>query len=390
MRTLLVKFAGLALYIHELQSSTLVLTHARPNKEPRVHKVYREDFEDAADELEAEALGELEPGIEASVEGLSLRLIKNDGVLNIAYEGKDGEVVEWKFQGLTSMMASASTQTVSEAQSKLSTSTIRTVATDPTPQRMIWPSQSELSGISTIETRPIETPFKGEEEAPARAATGAGENELKRKATQDMERAFPHKRAKSSHNSPPWPNHLYMTCFRTQPISKSDIGTLHIDLVEGTAWFEGWHGKEDTRVFERKQINLRCHSTDCSAPGWQTWGSDTDTSPGPNPALTAKEWIKVREAGMINNIPRSRPTWTSTHILPSKIVDALVHCVDRASRHQAVHDPDVDHELEEQWDRFASLEATGRLTTNDMDKWRFTTEESGKRKALKRTFRTVE
>ncbi|CAN9310290.1 unnamed protein product [Alternaria alternata] len=386
MRTLLVKFAGLALYIHELQSSTLVLTHARPNKEPRVHKVYGEDFEDAADELEAEALGELEPGIEASVEGLSLRLIKNDGVLNIAYEGKDGEVVEWKFQGLT-----------------------------------------KLSGISTIETRPIETPFKGEEEAPARAATGAGENELKRKATQDMERAFPHKRAKSSHNSPPWPNHLYMTCFRTQPISKSDIGTLHIDLVEGTAWFEGWHGKEDTRVFERKQINLRCHSTsvhycshnlnlrtdksthylkivrlntknewtsvftaDCSAPGWQTWGSDTDTSPGPNPALTAKEWIKVREAGMINNIPRSRPTWTSTHILPSKIVDALVHCVDRASRRQAVHDPDVDHELEEQWDRFASLEATGRLTTNDMDKWRFTTEESGKRKALKRTFRTVE
>jgi hypothetical protein len=270
MRTLLVKFAGLVLYIHELQSSTLVLTHARPNKDPRVHKVYGEDFEDAADELGAEALGKLEPGIEASVEGLSLRLIKNDGVLNIAYEGKDGEIVEWKFQGLTSMMASASTQTVSEAQSKLSTSTIHAVTTDHTPQRMIWPSQSELSGISTIETRPIETPIKDGEEVPARAAAGAGKNELKRKATQDMERDFPHKRAKSSHDSPPWPNHLYMTCFRTQPISKSDIGTLHIDLVEGTAWFEGWHGKEDTRVFERKQINLRRHSSkSCHVRLWR-------------------------------------------------------------------------------------------------------------------------
>ncbi|KAB2107230.1 hypothetical protein AG0111_0g4643 [Alternaria gaisen] len=427
MRTLLVKFAGLALYIHELQSSTLVLTHARPNKDPRVHKVYGEDFEDAADELEAEALGKLEPGIEASVEGLSLRLIKNDGVLNIAYEGKDGEIVEWKFQGLTSMMASASTQTVSEAQSKLSTSTIHTVTTDPTPQRMIWPSHSELSGISTIETRPTETRIKDEEEVPARAAARAGENELKRKATQDMERAFPHKRAKSSHDSPSWPNHLYMTCLRTQPISKSGIGTLHIDLVEGTAWYEGWHGKENTRVFERKQIDLRCHSTtvcyyihdankwrdetthylimgrfntknewtvvfkaDCSAPGWQTWGSDIDTSPGPNPTLTAEESTKVVGGRMINNIPQSRPTWTSTHILPSKFVDALVHCVDRASQRQAVHDPEVDHKLQEHLNQFRFLEATGSLTTSDMDEWRLMVEEVKKRKALKKAFKIVE
>ena len=78
------------------------------------------------------------------------------------------------------------------------------------------------------------------------------------------------RRRPMAHPSPPWPNHLYMTCFRTQPISKSDIGTLHIDLVEGTAWFEGWHGKEDTRVFERKQINIRCHSSkSCHVRLWR-------------------------------------------------------------------------------------------------------------------------
>ena len=97
MRILLVKFAGLALYIHELQSGTLILTHERPNKDPRVHKVYDEDFEDSSDPLDAEAVGRLEPGLEASTVGLSLRLIKNDGVLKVAHEGKHGGVVDWVF-----------------------------------------------------------------------------------------------------------------------------------------------------------------------------------------------------------------------------------------------------------------------------------------------------
>ncbi|CAN9314469.1 unnamed protein product [Alternaria alternata] len=263
MRTLLVKFAGLTLYIHELQSSTLVLTHERPNKDPRVHKVYEEDFEDTADELEAEALEKLEPGVEASVEGLSLRLIKNDGVLNIVYEGKDGEIVDWKFQGLTGMMASVSTQTVSETQPKLSTSTIHAMAIDPAPQRMTWPLRSKLSSISSIETRPIKTLTKDEEEVPARAAVGAGENEHEHKKTKHTLRSPPHELARTTHESRPWPNHLFMACYRLRPISESDIGILHIDLVEGTVWYEAWHGRAHVsqQTYMRKQVDLRNVST---------------------------------------------------------------------------------------------------------------------------------
>jgi hypothetical protein len=259
MRTLLVKFAGLTLYIHELQSSTLVLTHERPNKDPRVHKVYEEDFEDTADELEAEALEKLEPGVEASVEGLSLRLIKNDGVLNIVYEGKDGEIVDWKFQGLTGMMASVSTQTVSETQPKLSTSTIHAMAIDPAPQRMTWPLRSKLSSISSIETRPIKTLTKDEEEVPARAAVGAGENEHEHKKTKHTLRSPPHELARTTHESRPWPNHLFMACYRLRPISESDVGILHIDLVEGTVWYEAWHGRAHVsqQTYMRKQVDLR-------------------------------------------------------------------------------------------------------------------------------------
>ncbi|CAN9350933.1 unnamed protein product [Alternaria alternata] len=263
MRTLLVKFAGLTLYIHELQSSTLVLTHERPNKDPRVHKVYEEDFEDTADELEAEALEKLEPGVEASVEGLSLRLIKNDGVLNIVYEGKDGEIVDWKFQGLTGMMASVSTQTVSETQPKLSTSTIHAMAIDPAPQRMTWPLRSKLSSISSIETRPIKTLTKDEEEVPARAAVGAGENEHEHKKTKHTLRSPPHELARTTHESRPWPNHLFMACYRLRPISESDVGILHIDLVEGTVWYEAWHGRAHVsqQTYMRKQVDLRNVST---------------------------------------------------------------------------------------------------------------------------------
>jgi len=64
------------------------------------------------------------------------------------------------------------------------------------------------------------------------------------------------KRAKSKHDAQPWPRHLYMDCFRNTPIFKGDVGTLHIDVQEGTAFFEGWYGKEGMRVQERKQIDL--------------------------------------------------------------------------------------------------------------------------------------
>jgi len=249
MRGFLVKFVGFALYVHDLHSGTLTLTHQRPKRKPAKYILNEEDFEDSAGELDDETVATLEPGIEASAVGLSLRLIKNDGVLKATFESEHHGVADWTFHGLRGsnagrMTACASTQTASETSAGckcmeilppgLSNSTIQTVSTHPIPDRTAQPLASSLSIISTTETRP-----------------------LKRKATEDIDQPIPHKCAKSTHRSPPWPNHLYMTCFRTHPISKSDIGTLHIDLIVGSVWFEGWYGKAHARTFEKKQIDLQ-------------------------------------------------------------------------------------------------------------------------------------
>jgi len=52
MRAFPVKFVGLALYIHDLQSGTLTLLHERPNRKPKVYVLNEEDFEDGVDEID--------------------------------------------------------------------------------------------------------------------------------------------------------------------------------------------------------------------------------------------------------------------------------------------------------------------------------------------------
>jgi hypothetical protein len=480
MRAVLVRFAGLALYVHELRSGTLALLHERPNRKATLYELKVEDFEDCADELDDDAATVSEPALELSAVGLSLCLFKNDGVLKITLEGGHGGVVDWTFQGLRSlnegsMMACAFTQTIPEAPlccgglrlvpPKLSISTIQASDTYPTPERVVQPPFSGLSTMSTIETLPVESPAKHNlpsmelDVGPSAVEKG---NELKRKVAQDVERLPPHKRSKSSHDSPSWPNHLYMTCNRTRPISKSDIGTLHIDLVEGTVWFEDWYGKENARTFERKQVDLHCYSSaffqkrpckrpysrastslsvhytgidtaktnthlasvhylsydiglgtdksthhlditkrnmknemfhlfraDCSAPGWEMWGSDTDTSPGPNPTLTAKEQIEDRNAGVIHKIPHPLPNGATACITPTIIVNALVHCIDRASQRQAIHDPDTDHKILKHLEWYPRFRELRRLTRMELDRWDFKIKEVEEREARRRKLRTV-
>jgi hypothetical protein len=56
-------------------------------------------------------------GTDASAVGLEIKLIRNDGILNLAYEGQNGSTAKWTFQGLQEtgkgygMSASAATQT---------------------------------------------------------------------------------------------------------------------------------------------------------------------------------------------------------------------------------------------------------------------------------------
>ena len=128
----------------------------------------------------------------------------------------------------------------------------------------------------------------------------------------------------------------------------------------------------------------------CSAPGWQIWGSDTDTSPGPNPTLTGKERNKLRDARFVRSVPGSLPTDAIRNISPAVIVDAIVHCVDRAARRQPIHDPETDHKLSEDLERFTKFAEEKSLTTAGLVTWEFTVKEIKRRENFRKALRIVD
>jgi hypothetical protein len=329
------------------------------------------------------------PGLDASAVGIQLRLIKNDGVLKIEFEGTDGATANWTFDGLAlvdgeRMVAAAGTQTEVDVkrclvcgeekretvkakheetqtdmaatqsfgtQTASSTTSITGMQTadhsrltlakpkavkkkvplhrrfplivdilgpfidSPAPRMLIEDGLNQMTKylrnarkildgkkalrwdvdllVQELNKRqatepiliPIEELLKREQNEdgsikPANKATQIQpgvdkessadqklsiENattttkpDLKRKdSASQLMKEYLHKRATSTHDSPPWPRHIYIECFRNTPIFKGDVGVLHIDVEASNVWFEGWYGKEHMRVQERKQIDVR-------------------------------------------------------------------------------------------------------------------------------------
>jgi hypothetical protein len=105
---------------------------------------------------------------------------------------------------------------------------------------------------------------------------------------------------------------------------------------------------------------------DCGAPDWKIWGVDA-----PN-VLRPSTDVKI------------------TIARPDTIVDALVHCIDRASRREPVHEPDTMAKLRGDIVRYEGLQTERCLTEKHMLNWKFTLEELKGREELIRTFRVVE
>jgi hypothetical protein len=273
MRALLVKLAGLALYIHEPQPGRLRLTHQRPGRDSKEYTLDDEDFEDSADNLNYDDVAKLEIGLAASAVGLSLRVMKNDGVFKINYEGNIGGPADWTLEGMEALTgsntaATAFTQTESDASPCLrcveatkpqhSNSSIQAMSVSPVEMQALEPIRMTFAATLSTSTQTLEpgTEHAEKQQVSATLSIEAEEgNDLKCKAIEHI-KVRPQKRAKSQHDSPPWPRHLYMTCFRTTPIFKGETGTLHVDVQAGTVWFEGWYGKVNARIFEKKQIDL--------------------------------------------------------------------------------------------------------------------------------------
>jgi hypothetical protein len=148
MRVFLIKFAGLALYIDKLQQGRLKLTHKHPGKVPKECAIDDEDFEDSADDLSDEDAAKLETGLAATAIGLSLLVIKNDGVLKTSFEGKDGGVADWSFEGMNALFGN--NVTVSAL--------IQTEPDTPVCLKCAEAAQSGLSvsAVQCISTRSVE------------------------------------------------------------------------------------------------------------------------------------------------------------------------------------------------------------------------------------------
>jgi hypothetical protein len=360
---------GLRFYLLELRGS-LKYTLTRPDKTPKVYEICDSDLDDgsSSENSNTEEPKKLKSGLDVSAVGIQLRLIKNDGVLKIEFEGRDGAAADWTFHGLAlieggRMVAAAATQTDVEARMVESrheesqtdivatqsigcqTSAVRTSSTgvQTTPEKtplhlqfldaiyILGPHintpaaqtvvEQGLIGLKTrwrtvrkildgspvaridlalldkklkkmvkktgplhtlkapttrlnikkpAEPTPIQSTSIGTQTESSKDTevsslqkslfehTRITQPDLKRKASATPIATEPlNKRARSTRDTPPWPRHIYMECFRNTPIFKGDVGVLHIDVEAGTVWFEGWYGKEHMRVQERKQIDLR-------------------------------------------------------------------------------------------------------------------------------------
>ena len=218
------------------------------------------------------------------------------------YEGKNGGSADWAFKG-TEAVTESNTATSAFAQTKpdaspclrcveatkpqRSTSSIQTMSVSPVEMQALEPIRMTLTATLSTGTQALEPEAKHAEK-PRVSATLSSEaeegNDLERKAVEDIE-VKPQKRAKSQHDSPPWPRHLYMTCFRTTPIFKGETGTLHVDVQAGKVWFEGSTHYLNISKLTAKNDTTHLFSADCSAPGWRIWGSNMDTTPGPVHAI---------------------------------------------------------------------------------------------------------
>jgi hypothetical protein len=91
----LISYLGLRFYLFELQGN-LKYTHTRNIKAPKVYETCESDIEDGndSDTSSTEKAPKLKSGIDASAVGIQLRLIKNDGLFKIEFEGRNGASAE--------------------------------------------------------------------------------------------------------------------------------------------------------------------------------------------------------------------------------------------------------------------------------------------------------
>ncbi|KAF1958602.1 hypothetical protein CC80DRAFT_557982 [Byssothecium circinans] len=352
----LISRPGLKFYLFTL-NGTLTYTLERPNRPPKTDVLTTGDLTESGSEADSDnERVKLRPGTDASAVDISVRIVKNEGSLVMAFEGSDGAEARWASNGLEEVGGTGNSMGVQttgvqtsdgEAQTTItlmSDSEMQTETINPVKDEPSTKPQLTLTTHTTVGTQTVIVNTK-EESAEAPSPTPA----IPRKRKRSNPPTLIHPKARSTHTSRPWPRNLYIQGYRVTPQFKGDIGVLHIDLKDATAWYEGWHGKDYMRCREKKQIDLRDEHTKveycpldrkgfenywhtiylrrknkkneqyvafemhCGAPKLKIWGKHSLHSP---------EKVAFDD--------------------PAVIVDALVHCIDRTSDRDLIHNPEVD------------------------------------------------
>ncbi|KAF2132067.1 hypothetical protein P153DRAFT_429268 [Dothidotthia symphoricarpi CBS 119687] len=135
------------------------------------------------------------------------------------------------------------------------------------------------------------------------------------------------------------------------------IGGVYGDETSGVSYATHMLGisKPSTRV----ATPIHLFTAECGARGWRMWGVNTDGS-------------------------------TADVTGPKVIVDALVHCIDRASGRDAVHDPDTENDLRQKVTQYEALNKMSGLKSEDHLDWKWAEQELKRRHKAMNVFGNCE
>ncbi|KAF2632881.1 hypothetical protein BU25DRAFT_85121 [Macroventuria anomochaeta] len=381
----LISHFGLKFYLFDLQG---VLTYEL-TKDGRSAKTYEISETDVkfASSSEDSIIDNLQPakaGLDISAVGIQLHLLRNDGLLRMWFEGREGCTADWTFDGLKAttngrMTASAGAQTCvdldkcilcgiketkrSDMRNCASQTEVVTVQSVSFSADAAQQTTKESRWLDNLSPRATPAPRTSMKAALATMRNGTSQKEStkevairsKRRALSPPHSDVPlHKRAKSRHDSKPWPRVIYMDCYRTYPNSHG-AGLLVIDIEKATVTYEDHYKTKVANHTEQRQIHLDDEHI-VTKYVWKKpshhWRGDVRQA-----THTLKISRLIRSGGLspLMKLDVGSPEWKiwyhNAHVPGSKhyindpeiVVDAIIHCIDRTSGRQAVHNPEADH-----------------------------------------------
>jgi hypothetical protein len=238
----LIAAPGLQLYVHRLLG-TLRYTLTIAGRAPKHFELSDEEFANTSPQVKSESTRNLQ-GTEASAVGLELRLVKNDDVLDMEFEGRNGGMAEWRFVGLQEQgrivgVAGTQTKGPSMVEGGVQTDGVAVVTV----------------GVQTMKARVgdvgVQTPVTSRHIDQLESMYQSQKAQLAEQAEM-IDKYVPKDGWKN-----PWPRHLFMTGFKNPHKGTCGIqGILHIDRKTGKVRWREVHQIDDHRLQRRSMKEM--------------------------------------------------------------------------------------------------------------------------------------